>query len=74
MDSQNGNDGSKSLTKESKRGLAVQFLGTLAATAALGKLDALDLTTLPGWMMGAAVFGVTTLTGLLTAYVTKNRG
>ena len=66
-------DGSKSLERESKFGLATTFVLTLAATAALGYLADLDLSTVPGWAAGAATLAVTTVVGLLTAYVTKNR-
>jgi len=66
-------DGSKSLAKESKVGLATTFLLTIAATAVLGKLEVLDLTTVPGWAAGAATYAVTTLAGLVAAYLKKNR-
>lgn len=67
------NDGSKSLAKESKVGLATTFVLTVAATAALGALGELDLTTVPGWAAGAATYAVTTVAGLLAAYVKANR-
>lgn len=66
-------DGSKSLAKESKAGLLVTFALTTAATAVLGYLNVLDLTTLPGWAAGAATYALTTVAGFLTAYVKKNR-
>lgn len=66
-------DGSKSLARESKYGLAVTFVLTVVATGALGWLADLDLSTVPGWAAGAATYAVTTVVGLLTAYVTKNR-
>jgi len=66
-------DGSKSLARESKYGLIVQFLLVTGATAALGWLADLDLSTLPGWAAGAGVYALTTIVGFLTAYVTKNR-
>jgi hypothetical protein len=66
-------DGFKSLAKESRAGLLTSFVLTLLATAALGALDTLDLTTLPGWLTGAATYGVTTLAGTLTAYLKRNR-
>lgn len=66
-------DGGKSLARESKYGLAMTFVLTVAATGALGWLGNLDLSTVPGWAAGAATYAVTTVAGLLTAYVTKNR-
>lgn len=66
-------DGSKSLARESKLGLGVTFVTTVAATAALGYLADLDLSTVPGWAAGAAVYATTYVAGLLTAYVAKNR-
>lgn len=66
-------DGQNSLAKESKVGIATTFILTVVATAVLGYLGQLDLSTLPGWMSGAATFAVTSLAGLLAAYVKKNR-
>lgn len=66
-------DGSKSLAKESKVGLATSFVLAVAATAALGALGNLDLSTVPGWAAGAATYAVATVGGLLAAYVKKNR-
>lgn len=66
-------DGSKSLAKESKVGIAVTFALTALATGAIGYLGDLDLSTLPGWAAGTATAGVAAVVGLLTAYVKKNR-
>lgn len=66
-------DGANSLAKESKVGIATTFLLTVVATAVLGYLGQLDLSTLPGWMTGAATFAVTSIAGLLAAYIKKNR-
>jgi hypothetical protein len=67
-------DGSKSLAKESKAGLAVSFATGLAALAILGFLDQkVDVSSLPGWLQGAATYAVATITGLATAYAKKNR-
>lgn len=60
------------LKKESKYGLAVQFALSILATAAIGYLGHLNLSTLPGWLTGAATLAVSTLIGYLTAYKTKN--
>lgn len=66
-------DGSKSLAKESKVGIAVSFLLTGVATGAIGYLGDLDLSTLPGWVTSTATAAVAAVVGLLTAYVKKNR-
>jgi hypothetical protein len=66
-------DGSKSLARESKLGLAVTFLLTMFGTGVLGWLAELDLSTVPGWAMGAAVYAVSTVVGLITSYLAKNR-
>jgi hypothetical protein len=66
-------DGSRSLARESRYGLITTFVLTVAATGALGYLADLDLSTVPGWAAGAATYAVTTVIGLLTAYVTRNR-
>lgn len=66
-------DGSKSLAKESKAGLAVSFILAIAATAILGALNTLDVTTLPGWAQAAGVLAISHVSGLLTAYLKANR-
>lgn len=65
-------DAGSGLKRESKIGLAVQFVLAIAATAALGYLSDIDLSTVPGWAAGAATLAVTTAIGYLTAYKTKN--
>lgn len=66
-------DGSKSLARESRYGFAASFVATLLITAGLGWLADLDLSSVPGWAAGAVAYAAATLTGLGTAYVTKNR-
>lgn len=65
-------DAGQGLKKESKYGLAVQFGFSILATAIIGYLGNLDLSTLPGWLTGAATLAVSTVVGYLTAYRTKN--
>jgi hypothetical protein len=68
------NDGSKSLAKESKWGLGIQFLGTTAALGALGWINSnVDVSTFPGWAQAAGASALATVVGLLTAYTKKNR-
>lgn len=66
-------DGSKSLAPESKAGLIVSFGLSVAGTALLGYLNQLDLTTLPGWLGGAATYAVAGIGGAVTAYLKRNR-
>ena len=66
-------DGSKSLAKESKAGIAVTFLLTVGATGLLGWLTNLDTSHWTGWWAATAVAGVSAGIGLLTAYLKKNR-
>lgn len=58
--------------KESRYGLAVQFVLSVLATGAIGWLGTLNMSTLPGWAAGAGVMAVSGLIGWLTAYKTKN--
>ena len=66
-------DGSKSLAKESKTGIAVQFVLTVGATGLLGWLANLDTSHWSGWWAATAVAGVSALSGLLAAYLKRNR-
>lgn len=65
-------DAGSGVKRESKYGLLVQFVLSVGATAAIGYLGNLDLSTLPGWLSGAGVLAVSTAIGFLTAYKTKN--
>lgn len=66
-------DGSKSLAKESKAGLLVQFALSVLITAGIGWLTQLDLSTLPGWAATAGGLAVSGLVGAGTAYLKRNR-
>jgi len=67
-------DGSKSLAKESKAGLAVSFVTSVGALALLGLIqDKVDVSSFPGWAQAAAATAVSTVVGLLTAYAKRNR-
>lgn len=65
-------DAGNGLKKESKYGLLVQFALSVLATAAIGWLGTLNLSTLPGWLTAAATMAISTAIGFLTAYKTKN--
>jgi hypothetical protein len=64
-------DGSKQLDRDAIVGQVTSFVLMVGATAALGALGQLDLATVPGWLQGAAVLAVGTVTGLLTTYLSK---
>lgn len=64
-------DGKKQLDRDAIVGQVTGFFLTIGATAGLGALGQLDLSTVPGWLSGAAVFAVSTVTGLLTTYLAK---
>lgn len=66
-------DGSKSLAKESRVGIATTVVLTVLAQGAIGWLGDLDLSTLPGWAVSTATAGVAAVIGLLTAYLKRNR-
>lgn len=66
-------DGAKSLAKESKVGLAVSFLITTLATGVLGWLTNLDTSHWSGWWASVGVAAVGTVTGLVSAYLKRNR-
>lgn len=66
-------DGSKSLAKESKVGLLVQFILTVGATGLLGWLTNLDTSQWSGWWAATGVAAVSAVIGLLTAYLKRNR-
>jgi hypothetical protein len=66
-------DGAKSLAKESKVGLAVSFLITTLATGVLGWLTNLDTSHWSGWWASVGVAAVGTVTGLISAYLKRNR-
>ena len=66
-------DGSRSLAKESKAGLAVSLLVTIVATGALKWLTDLDTSQWSGWWASSAVMAVGTGIGLLTAWLKRNR-
>jgi hypothetical protein len=66
-------DGSQSLAPESKVGLIVQFLITAAATGLLAALVGLDTAHWSGYLGMLGVSVVSLVTGLLSAWLKKNR-
>jgi hypothetical protein len=67
-------DGSHSLAKESKVGVLTTFLLGTALLGIQGWIDGnVDVATLPGWLQGAASYAVAGVTGLIAAYLKKNR-
>jgi uncharacterized membrane protein HdeD (DUF308 family) len=65
-------DNGNGIKTESKYALLVQFALSVGATAVIGYLTTLNLSTLPGWLTAAATMAVSTVIGFLTAYKTKN--
>lgn len=66
-------DGSHSLAKESKAGLAVSFLVFGAVQGLVDALSAVDLNGRQGWWVSLASAGIATAVGLGTAWLKKNR-
>lgn len=66
-------DGSKSLAKESKAGIAVTFVIGAAATIALDALAKVDVSSMSGWWVPVVAGAVSAATGLITAYLKRNR-
>ena len=65
-------DSGNGTKKESRVALLTQFALSVLATGAIGYLGTLNLSTLPGWLTGAATMAVSTAIAWLTAYKTKN--
>jgi len=67
------NDGSKSLAKESKAGLAVSLLLVWVGEGVVNGINSLDTSAWHGWWASAAVGAVATVGGLVTAWLKRNR-
>jgi hypothetical protein len=65
-------DNGSGVKKESKYALLTSFVLYIGATAAIGWLGTLNLSTLPGWLTGAATAAVSTALAWLVAYKTRN--
>lgn len=66
-------DGSKSLAKESKVGIAVTWATSVAALGVLSWLSNLDMSQWDGWWAATATSAVGAAVGLISAYLKKNR-
>lgn len=66
-------DGSHSLAKESKAGLAVTFVLFALGQGLLDALTKIDLNGQTGWWVSLANAGVATAIGVITAWLKKNR-
>lgn len=66
-------DGSRSLAKESKVGIAVQWVLSVLAVGLLDWLSRLDTASFTGWLAGAATLAVPAAIALLTAWLKRNR-
>jgi urea transporter len=66
-------DGSRSLASESKAGLAMAFVVNAALAGLLVALGNLDTSTWTGVWAIVGVPAIGTVTGLVTAYLKRNR-
>lgn len=66
-------DGSKSLAKESKTGALFQWAVTTVGLGVLAWLTNLDTSQWTGWWAATAVSAVGAVTGLIAAYLKRNR-
>lgn len=66
-------DGSKSLARESKLGIATNTILTIAATGALAWLQGLDTSHWSGWWSFVAIGAVSSGIAFLTAWKARNR-
>lgn len=66
-------NGSRSLARESRFGLAWSFVLLAGTDAAINALTSLDTSSWQGWWVRVAEAGVATAIGLLVAYRTRNR-
>lgn len=65
-------DGSNSLAKESKAGLATAFIVTTVLQVIAQGLGSLDTSQWQGWWVPLATAGIGVVTGLIAAYKKKN--
>lgn len=66
-------DGSRSLAKESRAGLAVTFVLFAVGQGLVDALTKVDLNGQTGWWVSLANAGIATAVGLITAWLKKNR-
>jgi high-affinity Fe2+/Pb2+ permease len=66
-------DGSKSILRDSKLGLAVTFVLGIALDTAISAVTNVDTTSWTGWWVPFVSLGLATAGGWLTAYRAKRR-
>lgn len=66
-------DGSRSLAKESRAGLAVSFITFAVVDGIVDALVSVDLSGREEWWAGVATAGIATLVGLGSAWLKRNR-
>jgi fatty acid desaturase len=66
-------DGKNELAKDSKAGLATNFVVGIVVSAAIGGLTSIDTTTWSGWWVPFVTLGVSTALGAATAYKVSRR-
>jgi chitodextrinase len=67
------NDGSKSLAKESKAGVITSGVVFFVLQTAAQGLSGLDTSDWSGWWVPVVTGGIATVTGLIAAYLKRNR-
>ena len=66
-------DGKDELARDSKLGLAPNFIVGIVISAAIGGLTSIDTTTWSGWWVPFVTLGASTSLGALTAYKARRR-
>jgi hypothetical protein len=66
-------DGSRSLAKESRVGLAVTFVTYAVVDGIVDALVSVDLSGREEWWAGVATAGIATIVGLGSAWLKRNR-
>jgi uncharacterized membrane protein len=66
-------DGSHSLASESKAGLTVSAILFVVLQVIAQGLGSLDTSAWSGWWVPIITAGISTVVGLITAYLKKNR-
>jgi uncharacterized membrane protein HdeD (DUF308 family) len=66
-------DGSKSLAKESRWGLATSFIVFTVLQSVLDGLTRVDLSGSDGWWVPVLNAAIAAISGLIAAYLKKNR-
>jgi fatty acid desaturase len=66
-------DGKNELARDSRAGLATNFVVGVVVSAAIGGLTSIDTTTWSGWWVPFVTLGISTALGAATAYKVRRR-